>query len=267
MIALTNVKNTNGSIKAIASYPNGFSILTELVETAEDIARYDLIVILSDKGANQIDPLWEPAEPLAKEIYQTRVRWVWSRTTEQIHMNREVMLYITEKANELNKDYECHIKIFGTEAWKKISRLAIAIAGYLVSTDETYENIIVTKEHVDFAVNFFKKIYDNSTFKLKEYVEHERQYSQINEEGVAALQNLYDRVPSLILQLEQCATANKNMLSAATGLANEDLNKSLNQLSRGLFIRFSNHDIVPTERFRLGLAQIVRNTFARRVGE
>ena len=48
MITLTNVKNVNGSIKPIASYPNGFSILTELVDTAEDIARYDLIVILSE---------------------------------------------------------------------------------------------------------------------------------------------------------------------------------------------------------------------------
>ena len=205
--------------------------------------------------------------PLPIEVYQTRVRWIWSRTAEQILIDRDTQLYIIQKANELNQEYECHIKIFGTEAWKKITRVAIAVAGYLVSTDDTYENIIVTKEHVDYAVDFFKRIYDNPTFKLKEYVLHEKQYSEIDEEGIAALQAIYDKFPSLVLQLEQSASATKNMLSAATGLTNDELNKALNLASRALFIRFQNHDIVPTERFRLGLSQIVRNTFPRRVGE
>ena len=57
------------------------------------------------------------------------------------------------------------------------------------------------------------------------------------------------------------------MLSAATGLSNDDLNKALNRLTRGLFIKFANHDIIPTERFRLGLAQINKNTNVARLGE
>ena len=73
--------------------------------------------------------------------------------------------------------------------------------------------------------------------------------------------------PSLVLQLEQCANTNKNMLSAATGLTNDELNKVLMLLTRGLFIRYQTHDIVPTERFRLGMTRINRNTRALRVGE
>lgn len=267
MISLTNVKNTSGTIKAIAAYPNGIAIITELVGTAEDIARYDQIVILSDRGASQIDPLWQPEAPLPTDVYQTRVRWVWSRKPENIILDREVSTHIVEQANALNKIYDCHIKIFGTEAWKKITRLAIAVAAYTVSTDATYENIIVTKEHVDYAVNFYKTLYDNPTFKLREYVEHEKRYSTIDEEGVALLQDLYAKSPSLILQLEQCASATKNMLSAATGLTNDDLNKALNRLTRGLFIKFANHDIIPTERFRLGLAKINKNINVTRLGE
>jgi hypothetical protein len=267
MISLTNVKNASGTIKAIAAYPNGIAIITELVGTAEDIARYDQIVILSDRGASQIDPLWQPETPLPPEVYQTRVRWVWSRKPENVVLDREVSTYIVEQANALNQIYDCHIKIFGTEAWKKISRLAIAVAAYTVSTDTTYENIVVTKEHVDYAVEFYKTLYDNSTFKLKEYVEHEKRYSTIDDEGVAMLQDLYAKSPSLIQQLEQCASATKNMLSAATGLTNDDLNKALNRLTRGLFIKFANHDIIPTERFRLGLAKINRNINVTRLGE
>ena len=267
MITLTNVKSSDGQIKSIASYPNGITVITELVGTAEDIARYDLLVVLSDRGASQINPLWSPDEPLAKEIYQTRLRWIWSRTNEQVLLSPEVSQYIAEKANELNREYDSHIKIFGTEAWKKLARLSIAVAGYLVSTDDTYENIVVLKEHVDFAAEFFVKLYDNSTFKLKEYVQHERQYSVLDDDGLALLQDLYMKAPTLLLQLEQCSTTNKNMLCAATGLTNDELNKLLNQLTRGLFIRFMTYEIVPTERFRVGMTRIERNTRALRLGE
>lgn len=267
MITLTNVKTSDGQIKPIASYPNGITVVTELVGTAEDIARYDLLLVLSDRGNSQVDPFWVPEEPMAKEAYQARVRWVWSRTAEQVLISQEVGMYLLAKANELNQQYDTHIKIFGTEAWKKIARLSIATAAYLVSTDDSFENVIVQKEHIDYAVDFFKRIYDNPTFKLKEYVQHERQFSQIDSDGVEMLQDLYMKLPTLVLQLEQCAETSKNMLAAATGLSQDELNKALTMLTRGLFIRFSNHSILPTERFRLGMAQINRNTRALRVGE
>ena len=111
------------------------------------------------------------------------------------------------------------------------------------------------------------RIYDNPTFKLKEYVEHSRQYTQIDDDGVRALQEIYMKAPGLVLQLEQCATTNRNMLAAATGLTADELNKMLMLLTRGLFIRYQQHDIVPTERFRLGMCQIERNTRALRIGE
>ena len=267
MITLTNVKSTDGIIKPIATYPNGIAVVTELVGTAEDIARYDLLVVLSTKGAKHIDPLWEPEQPYSNEEYQTRIRWVWSRKPEQIIISNEVARYIVQQANEINDEFDCHIKIFGTEAWKKISRLAIAVAGYTVSTDETYENIIVTKEHVDFAIAFFKRVYDNNTFRLREYVEHERKYSTIDEEGVEALQDLYTKCPALLLHLEQCAKTSKNTLQAATGLDNDNYNKLMNRMIAGSFVQFAKYDIVPTERFRIGMHRINRNTMVRRLGE
>ena len=92
MIALTNTKAIGGSIKPIAAYPNGIAIVTELVPTAEDIARYDMIVILPDRGNSQIDPFWEPETPFPQECYRDRVRWVWSRTADQIIISKEVGL-------------------------------------------------------------------------------------------------------------------------------------------------------------------------------
>lgn len=267
MISLTNPKNTDAHIKSIASYPNGLAVVTDLVAAAEDIARYDIILLLSDKGNAQFDPLWVPQEPYPTDAYRTKIRWIWSRTAEQIVFAQDAELYLIEKANELNRNYDCHIKLFGTEAWKKLARIAIAIAGYVASTDETYENIVVTKEHVDEAVTYMVDLYDNSTFKFKEYVTHERKYTTIDEDGVALLQNIYDKYPMLILQLEQCAEVTKNVLAAATGLTTEDLNKALNSLTKGLFIKFSNYSMTPTERFRLGLGRINRDTYTEKVGE
>jgi len=266
MIALTNVKNTDGLIKPIASYPHGIEIITELIETAEDIARYDMILILNESGACSIDPLWTPQTPFDQAIYKDRVRWIWSRTAEQIQFSQEVMQYIVQQANQLNAEYECHIKLFGTEAWKKIARLAIATAGYVVSTDASYENIVVLQEHVDFAVTYLKQIYDNGTFKLKEYVQNEKRFREIDEDGIKALQDLYVAHPSLILQLEQTSATTKNTLAAITGMGNDDLNKALNMLTRGFFVRFSKYDIIPTERFRQGVCKITREVHARKIG-
>lgn len=267
MISLTNAKTTNGNIKSIAMYPNGISIVTELVGTAEDIARYDLVVVLSDRGNSQIDPFWEPTPPLPTRAYQNRVRWVWSRHVDQIQISREVGLYIMERANALNADFDCHIKLFGTEAWKKLARLSISVAGYLVSTDETYTNIIVTKEHVDYAENFYREIYDNNTFKLREYVTHERVYSTIDEDGITALQDIYTKFPALIQQLERAAVCSKNMLASASGLPPEDLNRALSRLTKGFFVQYQGYDIVPTERFRIGLGKINKETVTARLGE
>jgi len=267
MITLSNAKTKHGVIKPIAGYPNGITVVTELVHSAEDIARYDLLAVFADKGESQINPFWRPPEPFSEKAYKTRVRWIWSRTPDQIIISEEVGLYLVNTANDLNKLYDCHIKIFGTEAWKKLARVTVAIAGSLVSTDNTYEKIIVLKEHVDEAATFLKKLYDNPVFKLKEYVEHERRYSVIDDDGVQLLQDIYNQCPAIILQLEQCAAASKNVLSASTGLGTDDLNKALMRLTKGLFIRFENHDIIPTERFRLGLNRIIRNTRVRRIGE
>ena len=267
MISLTNTKHINNQIKPIASYPNGISIITELVPTAEDIARYDLMVVLGDRGNTNINPLWEPEEPFDIDAYRTRIRWVWSRTPEQIVFPDHVKQQIIKEANDLNKEYDCHIKIFGTEAWKKICRLAIAIAGYTVSTDETYENIVVTQSCVSAAVNFLRQIYDNSVFKLKEYVQHEKLFSSTDESAITLLQDIWNKTPGIVQQLEQYASVTKNMLAATTGLGTEELNRTLNRLTKGLFIKVSNFEITPTERFRLTLAEIERKTHINPIGE
>lgn len=267
MITLTNVRSINGINRSISSYPNGIEVLAELIGSAEDIARYDIMLVLANPGNRNIDPLWEPDTPLSKEVYQTRIRWIWSRTPEQIIIDKDTSQYIIQKCNELNDVYDSHIKIFGTEAWKKVSRLAIAIAGYVVSTDDSYENIIVTKECVDVAVSFFLTIYDNSTFKLRQYVANERRYNEIDQEGIDKLQEMYISNATLLNQLEISSVCSRNELMGACGLANDTFNSVINELITAYFIRFNGQNIIPTERFRKGMSKIRRRTRNEKVGE
>lgn len=267
MIALTNPKSGSNTIKPIAAYPNGIAVITELVQSAEDIARYDMIAILGDRGNNQIDPLWQPEEPMSEAAYKTRVRWVWSREPEDVILSSELEHYIVSQANKLNKKYESHIKIFGTEAWKKITRLAIAVAGYTVSTDDSFEKLIVEQEHVDYAVQFLVNLYDNPVFKFKEYVDYQKQYSTLGPDNVAALQEIYKAYPLLILHLEQSSSSTKSILGSFTGLETAELNRATNSLAKGLFIQFSGNEIIPTERFRKGVNQINRDSYTKTVGE
>jgi hypothetical protein len=266
MISLTNTKNhLGGPPRPITSYPNGIEILTDLIGTAEDIARFDLMLVQSYRGTS-MDPFWEQPEPLPDDVYKTRIRWVWSRKPTQVIISHDIETYIINQCNLLNESYDAHIKIFGTEAWKKISRLAIAVAGYLVSTDDSYENIIVTTEHVDFAINFYTKIYDNDTFRLKEYVTAERRFEQVDEDSVRAIQSLYLTAPAMLVQLETSSTCTRPELMAATGLQTDQFNAQMNQLVQGSFVRFQGQQIVPTLRFRKSMAQIDRRTTLNKIG-
>lgn len=266
MITLSNVKTlASKEIRSIASYPHGVAVVTELVGSAEDIARYDLLLVLGDKGNSISDPYWQPREPHLTEDYRTRIRWIWSRTPEQIDISEEVGRYIFEQANGLNELYDSHIKIFGTEAWKKLARLATSIAGYVVSTND-FESIVVTKDHVDYAVEFMVKIYDNDTFKLKQYVDHERKYATSDAQAVELLQEIFTQSPGIVLHLEQEHKTSKAMLGAASGLNNDQINRVVNQLIQGMFVKLASNDIIPTERFRLTSPHLVRNTIIRRVG-
>lgn len=268
MITLTNVKSAGQITKPISSYPNGIEVVVELIGTAEDIARYDMMLVLGNPGNRNMDFNWVPDTPFDDKDYQTRIRWVWSRTAEQVILTDEVLEHIVDKCNHLNDQYDSHIKIFGTEAWKKVTRLAIAVAGYTVSTDETYENIVVTKEHVDYAVDYMTKLYDNDTFRLKEYVSKQRKMSEIDDEGVQSLQDLYIGSPSLLIQLEESSYSSRNELMAATGQTNDDFNVVMNNLIRGNFVQYKGQAIMPTERFRKGMRLINKtDTYVPKLGE
>ncbi len=266
-IAITNSKTHGTHPKPISSYPNGIAVVTDLVGKAEDIARIDLIGVFSFMANKDLDPFQVFKEPFENEVYRTKIRWIWSRKPHQIVFNKAEYLYLIKESNRMKNEFDSYIKIFGTETWKKLSRLSIAIAGYVASTDDTYENIVVKIEHIKYAAAYMESLYDNHTFRLREFVAEEKRYREIDDAGVVLLQNLFMQNPTLLLHLESVAESSRNNMSAIAGMENSQFSKYVNSMVAGLFITFHGHSIHPTERFRKGMKKIKRKTSVNKIGE
>ena len=253
MLFLTNPKaDPEGFVRPILAYPNGVEIIKPLIGTVEDIARFDFIYILGD-SPNDIDPLWMPPEGFTQEALQTRIRWVWSRKADQILINNEVTQYIVDKAKQLNDEYLCSIKIFSTETWKKVSRLSIAVAGYMVSTDMTFTQIVVEKKHVDIAVNLLKSIYDNNIFKLKEFVTEERKTLTPELSDILFIKDKITRFPSLMSYLENNNNIAKNTLFTISGTDVAVFNGVIQELSRNHLISLTKDKIYCNPKLIIGI--------------
>lgn len=260
MLTLSNQKSEYGGTKSLRSYSNGIEVIKELIEANEDIARYDFFTLVGEP--NQYTSPFEEVEILPqydKECYKARVRWVWSRKPEQIIIDREVGKYIWQKAQELNKEYNTHIKIFGSEADQKLARVATAVAGMLVSTDDSFENIVVKKEHIDWAVNFLNSLYDNEIFRLKEYAEEERKFTTLTEEDMNILQEAYHAHYMILRQLENTSITTRTQLYTICGEQKEQFDAIMNILTKHNFIRWRMDKIIPSEKLRIGLTRIDRD--------
>ena len=255
---LTNTKSSGKMSRAISSYPNGIEIIIDLVGTAEDIARFDIIAVLPDKGANYIDPYYQPPEPFTTEEYRDRIRWIWSRKSHQVIISPEVYAHAVSKSNIINKEFNSYIKLFGTEGWLKILRFATSIAGYVCSATNDFENILVLKEHVDYAAKFMVDLYDNPTFRFRQFVEEERKYITVDSKGISLLEKLWIESSATLMHLENASRTQIRNIEAVSGIDRNELNRMLNRLSTGYFIRFDRNDILPTEKFRRSMEKIDR---------
>ena len=259
MLTISNPKSRQGGAgRSMKSYPNGIEILLELIDSPEDIARYDFFTLVPEPD-EYISFMDKDYAKLPLEAYRNRVRWAWTRKPDQIVMDVDTQKYLWNKSVELNRTYNTHVRLFGTEAWMKIARIAVASAIMLVSTDDTFENVVVKKEHIDWATNFLVRIYDNNVFKLQQFVSEQRKYSEVDEQLVKDLQDLYLNNATLFNFLEMSSGVPRAVLRDVSGKSNEDFSVVLNEMSRLYLFRWSGSLIIPSERLRKGLAKINRN--------
>lgn len=256
ILFLTNPRTEDdGMIRPIMAYPNGIEIVKPLIGAIEDIARFDFIYILGENPSD-VDPLWAPPEGFTEKQLRNRIYWVWSRKCDQIRISPEMQKYIVDISKRLNDKYAGSVKIFSTETWKKIARMSIAIAGYMVSTDASYATIIVQKKHVDIAAILIESIYNNSTFKLKEFIDEERKQLVCTLPDIELAKEFNSRYPTMMAYLEKNNNVAKNTLATISGLDQAIFNDALKQLAKHSFITMTQFKIFPTPKLLIAMKRL-----------
>lgn len=250
MITISNPIAYGTNLAQLISYPNGIEPLNELIKSPEDIARYDAFMLITQQ------PLLDPNQNGLKEelkideaCYKVKSKWIKSLKSENVIISEELGNYIFSKALELNNIFSCSFPVFGSETNKKIARLSSALACMLCNTVD-YENIIVTKEHVDVIVNFLKSIYDNNVFRLKDFAEEEKSFNIVVDKDTALLNDMYPKNVTLIDFLANNSRVGRNELVTISGLNKDNFTKVFNLLASRKFVKLDREQVIPTIKFR-----------------
>lgn len=252
MITISNPLNDeNGNPRFLNTFPNGVMPLMELIKSAEDVARYDGFLLIP-KVEKRVNPFAYQlvGEPIPREAYRNKINWVATRQINNVIFAEGVESYIWEQAEKMNEKFECNFPLFGTTTSKKLARFSVALASLLVNVDETYENVIVTKEIVDYMVSYLESIYDDGTFKLKAYADEYKEYSVCSDKDVKDLQDLYARNATLFNFLNGQSKTTRANLSSVSGLESGKFCPIFNKLVARKFIRLSMDNVYPTDKFR-----------------
>jgi hypothetical protein len=233
----------------------------ELIPSAEDVARYDGFLLV-EKVKERVNPfgLKLESEPIPKEYYEHKIQWVATRKPEDVVFAEGSDSYIWEKAEELNKVFESNFPLFGTTTPLKLARFSVALASLIVNTDETFEKVVVTKEIVDFIINYLKRIYDNTIFKLKDYKIEFESYNTLQDGDLDELEKLWSRNATLLDFLANQSSTSRNNLRVISGLETDDFAKIFNIMTKLKMIRLHGENVYPTEKFRLGMSKIDKST-------
>ena len=250
-----NPRTINNRTKSLLEYPSGVEAVLDLIGADEDVARFDAVVLIVDRGVYyRSDEFSAGAEPFPQELYMDLIRWVWSRNTEQVVFDTHVEDYIWRRSLVLNESYATDVKLLGAEASKKLARFAVACAACCFSCDESGEKIVVKREHVDWAEYFINRCYDDDVFRLKEYVEERRMYNTLNPEVESIVHRLLNNdtahvvIREMVRSTEPISQLNLRNIS---GMDPDQFAKLINHLSRHYLIYNQARGITATRRLIL----------------
>jgi hypothetical protein len=260
MLWLSNPRvQTNGTSKDIREYPSGVDVILDLVGSDEDIARFDFCMMIVREEGSSSSPLSKPKHSaLPSELYRNLIYWIWSRDEHQITFDANCETYLIQKADQLNQQFDSRIKFFGVEAWKKLARIAVACAGATFSTIDG-ENILVKREHIDWASDFLKKCYDNDLFRLREYARERKMIDETNESVNQLVQGLLRTNKIMMTTIFQATTPIPMFtLGAVAGLDRDKFNTIISSLSSNYLIKVTKEGVEATRRLRQAVDVVKR---------
>jgi len=221
----------------------GVNAILKLMGKAEDVRRLDLAIsvasgdvdpALVNKALKDLPPV---THVYTSDACNARVLWTWSRRPENVIITDEATEHILKKATEMGAKYSSKVPIVEAADQRiKIARLAVAAAACVFSTDETFENIVVRPEHVDFVVDFMTDVYSAKSFGYDKLSEQEQAATDTSDTNITQLRLEFLTLPMMDANemstiLYQLPYFSRATLEDYTGLAKDDLKMLLKFLT------------------------------------
>lgn len=165
LLALSNVRPVN---KNLAGYLSGVKAIQELIGHGEDIARFDLIITLTDREVSN-DVINKPfttrgaKDAIPEGLWRKLCQFVWALKPDQIKITTDAYYLCLDETKRLAEIYHAAVPIFkGGSGRYKIARIAAAIACLQFSWNG--KAVLVNEEHVQAAANFLESLYNKPSF-------------------------------------------------------------------------------------------------------
>jgi hypothetical protein len=171
-----------GTPNMISDFQHGIESIISLIGTMEDIARFDMVLIVArdEVDSRLINKAHETPTVRKYPVHLCRalVRWVWSRTADHVFWEDEAKKQLYQMSLALPEQFTSRIPLIQREDIRyKLARIAVAVAGRTYSTDDGVR-LIVKKEHVTCAYNFLSAIYSKACCGYRQLSESELEHER-----------------------------------------------------------------------------------------
>lgn len=186
LLWLSNPRAYNNQPRSLSDYNHGIESITDLIGQAEDIARFDYALTVA-QGEVSSDEINKKHSAKGVPVYTSDlchqlIMWIWSRRPDQIVFQSKLDQVVFNAAKALGRQFSPSIPLIQREDVRfKLLRIACAVAGRTYSTKDG-ENLLVTKQHVDFAYNFLTHIYNTPSSGYARYSAADREQSELRNE-------------------------------------------------------------------------------------
>ena len=178
-------------------YWRGYGAFTEFIPIVEDQARFDVVLT----AAREDVPLlkgFEDKGPIPEiSKWQNLVKLAWAIEAENILYNTEIARYIAEYAVSLDDIYGGGPLVVGVAVHEKIIRLTCAIAILCGSIDHGGERLVITKQHVDYAIEFLTSCFDKPSLDYKGFIQESRKAQKAAKANTDYIRTIMSTYPAL----------------------------------------------------------------------
>lgn len=223
LLCLSNVR---GAGKSLGDYSAGVLAAQNLIGQNEDLARFDLILTVTDDEVNS-DIINEDRSTKKEELFsedelkafKELAMFAWSLKPEQIYFSTEAYRACLSETLRMSKEYHTSIPIFKAGSGRlKLARIALSIACIQFSWDGA--KLVVGPKHVHAAAKVLEQTYKKPSFGYLRYskIQYDMQKVEKSEQVVAKVKELLNgNEQALYSYIGNCATFTKYDLSEAMG--------------------------------------------------